>query len=349
MPNQKFLTIDIGSTWTKVFLSSIDSENSLNIEKSARLPTCTEEPSFSTNLLLSDFSEKEAAKIFVSSLPEVEELAKKLGGEFVKEEEAGKALATFFKKAESDVVLFDAGSNILNAEFETKEIGKFLTFSINEISLENLLGNRKFRPASLPNSLKELEVEESFLRNSLARTLEERAHDKKLFIVATGGLVSGTPNISRLSLIILDILRENEIAQVAFDREFFLPSFGGLLSIYKQLQVANPGSWFDYVGAFISLGKPLPLKLNWGYSQLQEIELSKDEVAIVPASKDQTIELSFVSGKEKKTVSVKGGSLGLLLDSRPKPLQLFFGQESSRAALSRWQQMLEKTKIEESF
>ncbi|OGY23151.1 MAG: hypothetical protein A2172_02110 [Candidatus Woykebacteria bacterium RBG_13_40_15] len=348
MPDQRFLTIDIGSTWTKAFQTAIDSENFLNIEKSFRLPTAREDLLLSTETLLANFSEKELPKIFVSSLPEAEGLAKKLKAEFVREEGVSKFLVDFFKSAETNIVLFDAGSIVLQTEAEPRDVGKYLTYPVDEISLENLLGNRKYRPHILPNSPKDLEVEEAFLRNALGKILPEKSK-KKLTIIATGGLVSGTPSMSRLALIVLDVLREHEVAEVFFDRDFFLPSFGTLLATYKQLQVVTPGPWLDRVGAFISLGGPLPLKLDWGYSQLQEIELSKDEIALVPASREQTINLSFLIEKEKHNFSVNGGSLGILLDSREKPLALSFGQESSRVSVSLWHQMLEKTKNEEAF
>ncbi len=53
MPEQKFLTFDIGSAWTKAFLVSMDSQNIVHIEQSFRLPSSWGDFSVSVKLLQS--------------------------------------------------------------------------------------------------------------------------------------------------------------------------------------------------------------------------------------------------------------------------------------------------------
>jgi hypothetical protein len=351
MPAEKFLTVDIGRAWTKAFLVALDSENRLDVEKTLRLPTSHGDLSLVVKNLISNLTqEAQTPKIFVSRLDRVENVAKKWSGEFIHEDASGRALTEFFKKSDSRVTILDAGASNLETNIETHEIGKYLSFAINEIGLENFLGNKKFRPHMVPLNVKELEIEEAFFRNLFKSSMENAPDKKKLLVVATGGIFSGTPNIYRLAILLLDILVTGQLAQVYFDREFFLPSFGALLSKYKQLQVVSTGGWLDNLGAFASLGAERKVDLNWGYSTVQKVELTGDEIALVPAPGNQDIKVEFTMDKEKRTHSVLGGSMGILMDARSKPLQLAFGQGSSRDKIRSWlKQVEESRRAEEAF
>jgi len=286
----------------------------------------------------------------VRSLEEAEKVDKEAGGEFFEKKKAAETLKNFFKKRDFEVIVLDGGTGGFENRIETGEIGKFLSFSINEISLENFLGNRLLRPHTIPKNIKELEIEEAVLRNILAKNLQEATNKKQFTIVGTGGLISGTPSVSRLANLFLDILGVGDVAAILFDREFFLFSFGALLAKYKQLQIVKTGDWLDNLGAFFSLGSPSKVTLDWGYSQVQEVQLEKDEIALIPVPLQQKIGVGFSSNNEKRHVSVFGGSLGLVLDARAKPLQLTFGQHESRNKVAAWLKNLENTKmIEEAF
>jgi hypothetical protein len=346
MPEQKFLNIDIGSAWTKAFLVNVDSENRVNVEKSSRLPTSWGDFAFGVNLLLSKISVPGVTQIYVSHLPEVENLAKKQKGAFVKEQDAADALVRFLKKTDTNVSILDGGASNLHERVRAEEVGKYLTFHSSAIFLENFIGKKKFKAHLLPIDTKELEVEEAFLRSSFQQKLADIAINKKILIAATGGMMSGSPRLSRMALLILDILGPGTTAQVVFDREFFLPSFGALLEKYKQLHMATPGSWLETLGAFVSLGGSQSVELDWGYSQLQQVELTDGEISLVPAPPEQKIKLGIqLNKKEKRTHDISGGSLGVILDARSKPLTLMFGQSASRKLMTKWLKELERAEI----
>jgi len=330
MPEQKFLTIDIGSAWTKAFIVNIDSQNTVQIEQSYRLPSSWGDFSASVKLLQNKFPVKGLTKIFVSHLPEVEALAKKEEAIFVREEDAAQALVRYLKKGDSNVTILDGGASNLHEQTQAENVGKYLTFASSVIYLENLIGKKKFKPHLLPTDTKELEIEEAFLRSAFADKLINLLSHKKILLVVTGGMISGAPRLSRIALLILDIMAPGTLAQVMFDREFFLPSFGALLAKYKQLQVSNPGKWLDDLGIFVSLGGPQKVELDWGFSQLQQVELADGEISLIPAPKDQKIKLTLPLHKnDKRHYNILGGSLGVVLDARRKPLPLVFGQTAN--------------------
>lgn len=345
---QKFITVDIGSSWTKLFLANLDEQNLLSVEKSYRLPTSLGDLSIATNLLLSKLPSSQEPKIFVSNLEGVEKLAKNVGAEFVKEVDVKEPLSNFLREAGSDLAMLDAGAGNLSTHFSTEDVGKYLTFSINDITLENFFGNRRFRSHILPKNIKELEIEEAYARTYLSEKFNGRVKENKVLIAASGGVLSGAPSLTRVAILISDILESGDVAEVSFDREFFLPSFGALLSRYKQLEAANLGSWFEPLGTFISLGGAGKVSLDWGYSQVQEVELGSGEISLIPAPAGQRIDLGLtfpISSKEIRKISVNGGTLGILLDARTKPLPLVFGQEASRHQVASWQKEIEKVEI----
>jgi len=343
MHQQKFITIDIGCTWSKAFLVSVDEKDCVQVEQSARLPTTTGNLLVGLEVLLSEIPEKDVPIIFVGSLPEVENLAKEKKADFVTEKDVKQALLEFFKEAGSNVFILDSGASNFKEAFKVEDVGKFLTFPITSVSLDDFLGNKMLRLHNLPNTPRELEIEESFLRDVFAKNFLGRTKEKKLSILLTGGAFSGAPSIARVALLVLDILEKGDIAQVRFDREFFLPSFGALLTKHKQLQVASTGNWLEALGAFVSLGGSSSINLDWGYSQLQKVDIEAEEISLIPAPPEQVIELSVpLNNKEKKTISLLGGSLGIFLDARTKPLGLAFGQDSSRNRVLSWRKDLEK-------
>ncbi len=351
MPDQKFVTVDIGSAWTKAFLVNLDSTGKVSVEKSKRLPTSWGDFSITTNSLLTAISETGASKIIVSHFPEIEKLAKSIGANFVSEEAAAAALVKYFKSAKANFFILDAGASNLRESFQAENIGKHLTFQSSLLYLENFIGEKRLKPHVLPSSTKELEVEEAFVRSTFASKLLGRNKTNMNLIAITGGAISGTPRLSRTALMLLDILEKEEVAQILLDREFFLPSFGALLANFKQLSSYDCGEWLENLGAFVSLGGALSVELDWGYSQLQKVELAEGEISLIPAPSEQKIKLGVILGKKDiKRYGIAGGSLGVLLDSRTKPLPLSFGQASSRKLVTSWLKQIEQAEIgQEAF
>jgi hypothetical protein len=99
------------------------------------------------------------------------------------------------------------------------------------------------------------------------------------------------------------------------------------------------------LGAAITLNGSQKVDLDWGYSQMQSVELEEGEISPIPANIDQVVTLGIEHGKEKKTYHVFGGEIGLVLDARAKPLPLVFGQEESRKNLVAWQQLAQRAEM----
>lgn len=347
-PFPKTFIVDIGRSYTDAFVVDND-KNSLVIEKKTSLPTSNGNLEFTLAKISEQLKvSKEMPKIFTGSLPEAETLAKNFDAFFVSQEEATReALACLDKSGFKKPIVLDAGSYNYTPTIKMNQIGAFLTKEVTEAEIENYFGNKSIKPQSLPAKPLDLEIEEAFYRIVFSRN-NEFVSDKRdvVNLVISGAYFSHAPKKTRLALVILDILSKGRVAQVRLDTKLFLHSFGALLK--KHPNIADwEVDFLKEIGAFISFGGHGRVMLDYGFSDSQEISIIEDEIALLPSPKEQKIKITFLDNKEKKKITVNGGSFGVLLDGRTKPLKLAYDRAESRAALQRWQEAIEKVEMME--
>ncbi len=340
----KTIIIDVGKSWTKAFRVSND-KNKLVIEKKVSLPTTVGDISFSADLLLKDLKATKQIPIVVTgSLPEAENLAKDLDGLYVDAYNAEDSFSKWLSKNDfKSPVFLSTGEYSYAANLKINQIGAFITAEVNETDIENYFGNKSLKPQAIPTTPVDLEIEEAFYRVAFAHNKNFQNAKNVINIVVTGAFFSLDPQKSKLALIILDILSKGRVAQVKLDRYQFFHGFGALLK--KHPEIADwETNFMQDLGAFISFGGRGRVMLDYGFTENQELEITEDEIALVPAPSKQKIEITFME-KEKKRVTLHGGSFGVLLDGRTKPLKIAFGRADSRAAMKRWQAAIEKVEM----
>ncbi|HEY4695047.1 MAG TPA: hypothetical protein VIH52_03775 [Candidatus Nanoarchaeia archaeon] len=332
----KTLIVDIGRSWTKAFLVSVD-KNNLIIEKRQSLPTSTGDTPLSYSELVKSLKAGSETKVILTgSLAEAEDLAKSLSVVFVSEEAAKKALGSYldnhgFKKP----VVLDAGDYSYSANTKVGSLGAFLTTEVSEVDIENYFGNKSLHPRAVPISQAELEFEEAFLRLSFASNREFLNARGVVNTVITGSFISLAPNKAKLGLIIADILFAGRVAQVKVDTKLFAHSFGALVAHNPKFGDLETDFLQD-LGAFISFGGKGRVMLDWGYTENQELSIVENEIALVPTSAHQEVKVTFLDSKNKEKITLSGGVFGIMLDGRLKPLRLAFGRAESREAVKGW-------------
>lgn len=340
----KTIILDVGKSWTKAFSVSND-KNKLVIDKKVSLPTTIGDLSFSVDRLLKDLkATKQTPFIVTGALPEAEGLAKNLEGHYVDAYNAQSSFSQWLGKSGfKSPVLLDTGEYSYAANLKINQIGAFLTAEVNETDIENYFGNKSLKPQAIPITPSELEIEEAFYRVAFAQNRPFLNAKNVVNILVTGAFFSIAPQKSNLALILLDILSKGRVAQIKLDRSQFLHGFGALLQ--KHPEIADWETTFlQDLGAFISFGGKGRVMLDYGFTENQELEIVEDEIALIPAPSKQKIEITFMD-KEKKRYLLHGGSFGVLLDGRIKPLKLAFGRIESREAMKRWQGAIEKVEM----
>ncbi len=347
-PFPKTFVVDIGRSYTDAFIVSND-KNSLVIEKKLSLPTSNGDLAFTLNTIIGQLNvSQEIPKIFTGSLPEAETQAKDYGAIFVSQDDTTKEVTSWLEKNSfKGAVILDAGSYSYNPTIKVGNIGAFVTKEISETDIENYFGNKSIKPQSLPVKPIELDIEEAFYRIVFSSNNNFVSSKSDVInVVISGAYFSKAPKKTRLALVILDILSKGRVAQVKLDTKLFLHSFGALLKQHPEIADWEVEFLKD-LGAFISFGGHGRVTLDYGFADNQEISIVEDEIALLPSPKEQKIKIVFPDSKEKKKITVTGGSFGVLLDGRTKPLRLAFGKTESRSALERWQEAIEKVEMME--
>ncbi len=338
-----YLILDIGTSWTKAFLISADVKPV--IKASVKLPTSTENLRFSTGLAIEKIKggSKDPKIILTSTYNEVSSLSKIFNATFVSKEQVTEELASWFtlQNFENPLVLDGGASNYLR-NFRVSDVGVHLSFPINETDLENFIGNKTFKIQSIPDDKNQLEIEEAILRASFSVVPDLHNPAKFNTLIITGGILSWSPKPTRLALILLDLLSAEKVVQVLQDPLAYLYAFGSLINQKKSFKRVD-FQLLKNLGSLVSLGGAGKVSLDYGLSEVQEVHISEDEIALIPASSSQKVEL-IIQGKNEK-FRVSGGEFGIILDGRTKPLILEFGQEKTRQAVASWQQALDKVQL----
>lgn len=309
------------------------------------MPTTIGDLSFSLDALLKELkTSKQVPFVVTGALPEAEGLAKQLDGFYADAYNAEDSFTKWLSKSDfKSPVLLDTGEYSYAANLKINQIGAFLTSEANETDIENYFGNKSLKPQAIPVTESELEIEEAFYRVAFSQNRDFINAKNVVNILVTGAFFSLAPKKSKLALILLDVLSRGRVAQVKLDRYQFLHGFGALLK--KHPEIADwETNFLQDLGAFISFGGKGRVMLDYGFTENQELEIVEDEIALVPAPSKQKVEVTFLD-KEKRKYKLNGGSYGVLLDGRIKPLKLAFGRVESRASMKRWQGAIEKVEM----
>lgn len=345
VPKSKLITLDIGTSWTKVFVVGHEKGNKLTIESSHAVPTTRGDLKISCDYLFEkeNISAKENAIIFTSTLDEAKHIADEYKAIFVPDTEVRKNLGAWLtEQGYSDTAIFDAGHKLLSENYKASEVGSYLTFGIGETELENHLANRSLHPQTIPETKPEVEIDEAIIRVGFAKAAEVLPAASNILL--TGSFFASQADFSRFALMVLDILPAGKVTEALVDKASFAVSWGAAITKYREL-VNFEVNFVEKMGSFLSLGGAGKVSLDYGLKNVQEISVAKSEIAMIPASAEQKVQMSFLVDKEIRKVEAAGGNFGLIIDARPKPLPLVFGQSSSQTAMLRWQEAIQKVEI----
>ena len=169
-------------------------------------------------------------------------------------------------------------------------------------------------------------------------------------LVASGGVLSHAPRMHQTAMMLIDAFEPEGFTTLAKDSIFMMPHLGVLSSVHEKAAMevferdclvilgtciaakgeGRPGKpSFRYT---ISGGVTASGEMTWG--DVQMIELGIGETAEVEVSPVRGVDLGGGSGKTVKR-TVKGGTVGIILDARGRPLTLPDEDEARREAVRR--------------
>ena len=255
-------------------------------------------------------------------------------------------------------------------------IARWIPFEADDAYLRNQLRNKMIRPTTIPQTLKDLQIEQAVAREalrlafdhhkSLARGLKggqteagmelDKATGKttvdmlKLdMIVGSGGVLSHAPHRAQSALMMLDAYSPEGVTMLAVDSIFMMPQLGVLSTILPEAatQVFERDCLIKLGHAIapIGVGKDgepcvtVAFKSSGTevvpFGQIRVLQMGdgqSDEATITPA---RGFDVGAGKGKSR-TIQVEGGVVGLVIDTRGRPIVLPTDPTARVAKLQEW-------------
>ena len=231
-------------------------------------------------------------------------------------------------------------------------------------TLADYVQNKALRPATLPMVEEELYLEQALARQIVRRAARDAGRswgwgqDGATFplfdlLILRGGALAGSPRPGQALLMALDALQPVGLFAVALDQYGVLPALG-LLAGHEPLttvQVLEGGALTDlgWVVAAGSLPEPgrqaLRVVVEAERQGRLEIDVLSGEIEVLPLAPGESAELTLRPARRVdvgfgrgrgKNVTVHGGSVGLVIDARGRPLTISEDDEERRQRLRQW-------------
>ncbi|MBM3213780.1 methylaspartate mutase [Candidatus Poribacteria bacterium] len=276
-------------------------------------------------------------------------------------------------------------SNVL-AEAGLPNILRWIPFPVDERDLRNRIKNKMIRPTTIPQTLKELIIEQAIAREALRLALDQHkklavglrgvqqqrtisdafnqtsSHDTLVnlasldLIVGSGGVLSHAPRRQQSALMMLDAFAPEWVTELAVDSIFMMPQLGVLAQVNEAAAMhvfdrdclirlgtsiaptGSPEKSSVRVRGTLPGGNMLDGVVPGG--ELRVWQLGVGEEAQLEFVPEGTFDLGAGRGRPV-SLTVTGGVVGLIVDTRGRPLHLPKDEAPRVAALQKWYQALD--------
>lgn len=242
---------------------------------------------------------------------------------------------------------------------------RWLPFELDENGLREYVLSRMLRPHSIPASAQEIEIEYALARESIRMALH--APGSRLMgvrsldvTVATGGVFSHAPSPAHVALALLDALPLQGIASLALDTAGIISTLGMAGALAPELAahtvemdaltlplgpvITTSGAAPDgEIAVFATLemqdGRKLAVEAR--QDTLTRLPLAQGERALLGLQPHAAVDIGLGPGRSAKaTESIEGGALGVIIDTRRRPLVTQQDSGARIAALRDWRAAL---------
>jgi hypothetical protein len=262
------------------------------------------------------------------------------------------------------------GHNVAGVSTEAglENISRWLPFDMEVTEARNIIANKQLRPTTVPQTRRELLLEQAIAREALRLTLVE-ARQRWIgrpsapypglspfldLIVGGGGVLAHAPHYGQAALILLDVLQPLGVSSLALD----VTSMAASLGVTAAIEPLAAAQVMERDG-FLSLGTvvapvgtaregeiALKLKITYDDGRALEMEVPYGSLEVLPLTTGHkaTLELrptrKFDIGLGAKgkgaTTELEGGAVGVIIDARGRPLSLPATREEQQAKIQEW-------------
>jgi len=255
-------------------------------------------------------------------------------------------------------------------------IARWIPFEADDAYLRNQLRNKMIRPTTIPQTLKDLQIEQAVAREalrlafdhhkSLARGLKGGQTEAGMeldkvtgkttvdmlkldMIVGSGGVLSHAPHRAQSALMMLDAYAPEGITMLAVDSIFMMPQLGVLSTILPEAatQVFERDCLIKLGQAVAPIGTAKDgdpcLTVSFKNGSTEVVPFG--QIRVLPMGAEETNEATLTPAKgfdigagrgKSRTVHVEGGFVGLVIDARGRPIAVPTDQTARVAKLQEW-------------
>lgn len=229
------------------------------------------------------------------------------------------------------------GNVVCEDTVDEEEIAKWIPFRVSLHEVLDYLDNKKLYRSIIPTTPRDLVFEEAIARVKILPTKFDVKDLDRVYL--TGGIFSDAPHPKYALIPFLDALNLSGSIQVYVDSPQILPSLGMIRhfesGVYARVGPTKLAS-LPLLGTVLCLGGDISLDLDTGLDTSQVLELMSGELVQIPLEVNQTAQVKVVSSEGEQEFLVQGGELGLIVDTRPRPIKLPATYSERRKALVRW-------------
>ena len=170
-------------------------------------------------------------------------------------------------------------------------------------------------------------------------------------LVASGGVLSHAPSMNQTAMMLIDAFEPEGCTNLAKDSIFMMPHLGVLSAVHPEAAAqVFERDCLIYLGTCIAakgLGKEGKPCFSWtlsgdvarsgtcNFGDIELMEMGPEETATIVCEPARGFDLGAGNGK-KVTHEVCGGTVGLVIDGRGRPLGLPEERQQCQQTIARW-------------
>ncbi len=238
---------------------------------------------------------------------------------------------------------------------------RWLTWDASEAEITSYLHNKALRPATVPQTTEELELEYALAREAL-RVVVEQARAKWPVegdampplrpIVGSGAVLANAPHPGMAALLLLDAIQPEGVTELWLDPVGLLPMLGALgylkpeavVQMVDEGDVMKIGSVVCASGRVRQIGRGglrITIRLPDGTVERKQVAAGTLWTYPLPPGQRARVDISAsrgltIGGSSRVRLTLEGGVAGLIFDARGRPLSLPREAEVRARLYPRW-------------
>lgn len=214
--------------------------------------------------------------------------------------------------------------------FSYEELAPWLTDNLTPREVENFLGHVGIYPQTLPTKQWQLMVIQAAWRVRMQREKSDHDGGKKRFIPPQ--ILTISRSLAEAVSIFLDGCQPPGIVEI------FIKEKDNDILLATAIAFEGPMD-------FVKGEKVGEIELDFGLKDKQKISILADELVLIPQAgsspaslKIRTFGKARIDGAKKVSCQAPSGKVGIVIDSRGRPISLPTADEEGRRRLLMWQE-----------